>query len=518
MNRKLAVLVIATAIAGCGGGDEGSTPSVTGTSLVNLSTLSNVSVQLQTVQCNQLQLVGKNYVKPKTVDSCWLLEVPEDYMQPEGKKIKVAVAKTLSLGPKKGAFLHLNGGPGGMSIDWAQEIENDLSVLSANHDIYFVDQRGTGYSTPSLSCEFEDSGTAQQIKGCKDKYVNDGVDLNQYANINNALDLLLLEKKLSEVKEIDGGWKLYGVSYGTRLAMTMAREEQKQIKAGYQASNTIQMMVLDGVFPIEMNGIKDMPWSNYEALDRVLEVCARSTGYCDETKFKSDLNTKFAQIDEKYHDFFVSYLTTRSMRRDDSIPAAGKFNPVELVKLTKEEIETGLDALIALKANAYDPSNPSQFAAMGLANICAEEPVKQKYYTSYHESRAKWGTDVQNVVDNSTHFGLTLEACQALDIEPGSSSSYASMEKVDYPVLVLNGANDGITPPRLADVSAKKFSNMLSLTYDQGSHGILTDAQDWVPCLKNLILSSINEPENMLTLDTTCLNTSDFKYVADIDI
>ncbi|MDC5811147.1 alpha/beta fold hydrolase [Vibrio europaeus] len=518
MNRKIAVLTIAAALAGCGGGDGGSSPSVTSNSLVNLSTLSNASAELQTVQCNQLQLVGKNYVQPNTVDSCWLLEVPEDYTQPEGKKIKVAVAKTLSQGPKKGAFLFLNGGPGGMSIDRAQYSNNRFSVLSANHDIYFVDQRGTGYSTPSLSCEFEDSGTAQQIKDCKDKYVNDGVSLNQYTNVNNALDLLLLEKKLSEVKEIEGVWKLYGVSYGTRLAMTMAREEQKQINAGYQTSNAIQMMVLDGVFPIEMNGIKDMPWSNYAALDRILEVCARSTGYCDEAKFKSDLNTKFAQIDEKYHDFFVSYLTTTSMLRDDSKPADGAFNPVELMKLTKAQIESGLDVLIAHKAKAYDPTSPSQFAAMGLANICSEEPVKQKYYSSHHESRAKWGADVQKAIDNSTHYGLTLEACQAMNVESVSSSSYVSMEKVDYPVLILNGANDGITPPALADISAKKFSNMLSLTYDQGSHGILTDAQDWVPCLKNLILSSINEPENMRSLDSTCLNTSDFKYVADIDI
>ncbi|WP_230300056.1 hypothetical protein [Vibrio europaeus] len=101
MNRKIAVLTIAAALAGCGGGDGGSSPSVTSNSLVNLSTLSNASAELQTVQCNQLQLVGKNYVQPNTVDSCWLLEVPEDYTQPEGKKIKVAVAKTLSQGPKK---------------------------------------------------------------------------------------------------------------------------------------------------------------------------------------------------------------------------------------------------------------------------------------------------------------------------------------------------------------------------------------------------------------------------------
>ncbi|MDE1312173.1 alpha/beta hydrolase [Vibrio aestuarianus] len=124
---------------------------------------------------------------------------------------------------------------------------------------------------------------------------------------------------------------------------------------------------------------------------------------------------------------------------------------------------------------------------------------------------------MQKAVDGSTHFGLTLEACQAINVEPVDSSFYASMEAVNYPVLILNGANDGITPPALADVSAKKFTNMLSLTYDQGSHGILTDAQDWAPCLKSLVLSSINEPEDMLSLDTTCLNTQDFKYVADMN-
>ncbi|MCG9681662.1 alpha/beta hydrolase [Vibrio sp. Isolate23] len=517
MKRKLALLTITTVIAGCGGEGGESNQNVSSDTFQNLSALSTSSVSLQAIQCSQLQLLDTYYTPPDTVDSCWLLEVPENYSQPDGKKIKVAVAKTLAQGPKKGAFLHLNGGPGGASIEWAQYSNDDLSVLSANHDIYFVDQRGTGYSTPSLSCYFEDSGTTEQIKDCKNKYVNSGVDLNQYTNVNNALDLLLLEKKLSELQEIDGGWKLYGVSYGTRLAMTMAREEQKQIKAGYQISNAIQMMVLDGVFPIEMNGIKDMPWSNYEALDRILEVCTRSTGYCDEATFKSDLNTKLTEIDEKYHDFFLSYLTTISMRRDDSKPSVGELNPVELMKLTTAEIESGLDALIALKANAYDPSNPSQFAAMGLANICAEEPVKQKYYTGHHESREKWGADVQNAVDSSTHYGLTLEACQAIDVESVSSHSYASLETVGYPVLILNGANDGITPPALADVPAKKFSNMLSLTYDQGDHGILTDAQDWAPCLKNLILSSINEPSNMSSLDSTCLDTDGFKYVADID-
>ncbi|MDE1357803.1 alpha/beta fold hydrolase, partial [Vibrio aestuarianus] len=343
MKSKLALLTITAVIAGCGGEDGKSNSAVSSNVVLNLSTLSTQSVSLQPVQCNQMQLVGNSYVQPNTVEKCWFLEVPEDYSQPDGKKITVAVAKTASQGIKKGAFIYLNGGPGGMSIDWAEDSNSDLSVLSANHDIYFVDQRGTGYSTPSLSCNFEDSGTAQQIRDCKNKYVNDGVDLNQYTNVNNALDLLLLGKKLVEVEELEDGWKIYGISYGTRLAMTMAREEQKQIKAGYQSSSAIQMMVLDGVFPIEMNGIQDMSWSNYETLDRILEVCRRSVGYCDEATFKSSLNTKLTEIDERYYDIFLNYLTTISMRRDDNKPDESQYNPVEFIKLPKANIEFLLD-------------------------------------------------------------------------------------------------------------------------------------------------------------------------------
>ena len=206
-------------------------------------------------ECQELQLVGQSYSKPDTVERCWLLEVPEDYTQPEGKKIKIAVAKTLSLNEKKGAILYLNGGPGGMSLNDAEYSDSYLSALASNHDIYFVDQRGTGYSIPSLSCSFGDSGTTRQIKNCKNSFANRGIALDKYTNVNSALDLLILEKKLTAKNQLNDGWKLYGVSYGTRLAMTMAREEQKQVIAGYQQSAATRMMILDGVFPIEVAAI-----------------------------------------------------------------------------------------------------------------------------------------------------------------------------------------------------------------------------------------------------------------------
>ncbi|OAJ94716.1 alpha/beta fold hydrolase [Vibrio bivalvicida] len=509
MNRKLAVLAIATAIAGCGGGDEGSTPSTTSNNLLNLSTLSNASAELQTVQCNQLQLVGKNYVQPNTVDSCWLLQVPEDYAQPNGKKIQIAVAKTSAQGAKKGSFVFLDGGPGGMSLSTAGYSNSHFPALSSNHDIYFVDQRGTGYSTPSLSCDFGDSGTTQQIKDCKSKYTNNGVVLDQYTNVNNALDLLVLEKKLTQAKQLDNGWKLYGVSYGTRLAMTMAREEQKQINSGYQTSNAIQMMVLDGVFPIEVNGIKDMPWSNYESLDRLLEVCRRSGIYCNENTLKSALNTRLGEIGEQYRLPLLNYLVQESMSRTYSVQGDKKYEPVALLNLTKAQIESDI---ISMATDSYSALEPDMFTGMGLSNICAEEPVKPAHH-SVHPSRGKWGANVQSVVDTSHHLGLSSEACEAWSVSTVSASNYASMTPVTYPVLLLSGANDGQTPPAWADVSSTKFSNKLSLVSDDGGHGIITDARDGENiCLKDIVLSAINNPETMRDINTSCLNTSNFKY------
>ncbi|NOI79625.1 alpha/beta fold hydrolase [Vibrio tubiashii] len=509
MNRKIAVLTIAAVIAGCGGGDGGSTPSVTSNSLVNLSTLSNASAELQTVQCNQLQLVGKNYAQPNTVDSCWLLQVPEDYTQPNSKKIQIAVAKTSAQGVKKGSFVFLDGGPGGMSLNIAGYSNSHFPALSSNHDIYFVDQRGTGYSTPSLSCDFGDSGTTQQIKDCKNKYTNGGVDLEKYTNVNNALDLLVLEKKLTEANQLESGWKLYGVSYGTRLAMTMAREEQKQIAAGYQQSSAIKMMVLDGVFPIEVNGIKDMPWSNYESLDRLLEVCRRSAPYCNENTLKSDLNTRLGEIGEQYRLPLLNYLVQNSMSRTYSVVGDKKFEPVALLRLNKAQIESDI---ISMAIDEYSATEPDMFAGMGLSNICAEEPVKPVYH-SVHSSRAKWGEHVQSVVDTSHHLGLSSEACDAWNISTVPSSNYTSMAPVTYPVLLLNGANDGQTPPAWAEVSSVKFSNKLSLTSDDGGHGIITDARDGKNiCLKDIVFSAINKPETMRDIDTSCLNTSNFKY------
>ncbi len=513
ISRLLIATVVATAIVGCGGGSSdgtssGKTTGVVTDSGINLSTIAKNST-LIAIQCNELNVANTRFAPKGIVNQCWQLEVPEDYSKPNEKKIKIAVSKlpSQSKDDKRGAFAFLFGGPGAGLVAHSEKI--DGMALNLNHDVYLVDQRGTGFSTPALYCSFGEGGTTKQITDCKNKHENNGVDLAQYTNQFNAFDFLVLEKKLTQANELSGHWKLYGNSYGTRLAMTIAREEQRQIKAGYQSNGAIDMMVLDGVLPIEVNGIKDTPWANYESLDRLLEVCKRSAPYCDESDFKNKLNKMYVELDSQYHIYFTNYLIQKSMSRDDSSVNRNKYTPVELVKQDPAVLAT---KIIDMVNEQYDVNHPESFAGMGLSNICTEAPNKPAKY-SVHPSRAKWGANVQKAIDASYHMEFSSQACTTWNVKSVPARNYQLPDNITYPVLLLNGANDGQTPPAWAALASNTFSNSLSLTQDSEDHGILfASINDDPTCLGRLITSAINNPSNMKSLNTSCLDKADFKY------
>src|SRR5438094_10645691 len=97
------------------------------------------------------------------------------------------------------------------------------------------DQRGTGYSTPSLKCpetlqlQFEtldkhlsasnyERLQLQALRTCHDRLVRSGIDLNAFNSLENAADVhdLILALGYRQAN-------LYWVAYGTRLARTTMR-------------------------------------------------------------------------------------------------------------------------------------------------------------------------------------------------------------------------------------------------------------------------------------------------------
>jgi hypothetical protein len=95
--------------------------------------------------------IPPNLVEGRDVN-CGYLSVPENYADPEGMEIRLAVAiiNSLESTPEADPLIMGQGGPGGSTIDTFLKQFSVNSRLRANCDIVLPEQRGTLYSSPSL--------------------------------------------------------------------------------------------------------------------------------------------------------------------------------------------------------------------------------------------------------------------------------------------------------------------------------------------------------------------------------
>lgn len=146
---------------------------------------------------------------------CGRLTVPENYDDPKGRMIEIAfmmVKAQKNIDPGH-PVLFLNGGPGQTSLYFAETLVTNplINNVVVDRDWVFFDQRGTGRSTPQLYCP-------DNLKKCRDNLIKQGIDLSQYNSANISHDMEVLRKALSVNQ-----WNLWGISYGSRLALNMAR-------------------------------------------------------------------------------------------------------------------------------------------------------------------------------------------------------------------------------------------------------------------------------------------------------
>ncbi|KXO08004.1 Hydrolase, alpha/beta hydrolase fold family [Moritella sp. JT01] len=504
-------LVILSSLAACGGsggstgsGDSGAKKPPS--QFENFTSALAIS-HLDSIPCADFKLDSASFTPPDFVKQCWTLTVPEDYVNPKnGKTIKLAIAKANSANNnKKGAIAFLQGGPGGSVI-------TDLwfygeSPIRDENDIYFVDQRGTGYSSPALYCEFESSNDETNITVCKSKFENRGIDLNQFNSKNNALDFIVLRKKLEDTGELKDKWTLVGASYGTRLAITVLREEDRLTKQGFQTESGIKAMVLDGVFPIQVNGINDAKWANYENFKRIIEVCNRSLSVCDSDTLKSQIQNQLIDLPKEDHQYYLSLLlsfmpydTTHEDWSEYTIPAFSRL-PISKVKELLQEHKEEVNAV---------PDIPDDFYATGLSVVCAEEYGFPPYYEQMNTERANWTSEVQQVIDNSFHMEFTPTACKIWDVKKSADEEALGVKNDTVPVLITQGGNDYQTPQAWGNLVKKDFANSRVITDDTIDHVVLFSENG--DCIQQNIKTFVGDPSKLNDLDVTCVNNKKFIY------
>ena len=210
---------------------------------------------------------------------CGYLVVPETHSQPQGKTIRLAVVilKSISSNPRPDPLIMMQGGPGGSTIYTYAERLLSGSRLLADRDIILFDQRGTLYSQPALTCPEifdltiqtlnQNLSTEESLRlyekatlACRERLSASGINLSAYNSFENAADVADLRNALN-YPEVN----LYGVSYGTLLALHVMRFHPQGIRS----------VILDGVVPPQVNFLLEAPHTQDQAFTHLFEACAK---------------------------------------------------------------------------------------------------------------------------------------------------------------------------------------------------------------------------------------------------
>ena len=204
--------------------------------------------------------------------SCGYLTVPENRTLSNSPTIELAYA-IVDAAEDEGRppIVYLAGGPGGSAIDdFVADPEGWQYPFTNARDLVLIDQRGTGYSIPTLDCPelaeevaFEDENPEVT---CHNRLLEEGIDLTAYNTAENAADVAALREELG----IES-WDLLGISYGTRLALEIMRDYPQGVRS----------VVLDSVFPPNADTPGEEALAPLWSLQWLFQECAND-GYCSE--------------------------------------------------------------------------------------------------------------------------------------------------------------------------------------------------------------------------------------------
>ena len=182
---------------------------------------------------------------------CGTVRVPRDYAHPDGPSfaLSVVVIESEQRPALPDPVVYISGGPGEPITVYAAA--QARRPYAPRRDLVLIDQRGTGDSEPRICPSMdrklldatlslsEDGASAVEARhvafdACRQEAFSRGIDLSNFGTRVTADDFESVRRALNIAQ-----WNLYGESYGTDVAMTLA--------ALHPA--TVRSVVLDSMYP-----------------------------------------------------------------------------------------------------------------------------------------------------------------------------------------------------------------------------------------------------------------------------
>lgn len=397
-------------------------------------------------------------------------QVPENRSNPKSRQIPIHYIRFPATGPHIGApIVYLSGGPGGSGIETAKGERFALFMAMREFgDVIALDQRGTGLSEVAPECVSDviipvDRPVApvernrllrQAVDQCGAFWRAAGHDPEGYTTVESARDLDALRVHLAAEKI-----SLWGISYGTHLALAAIREMAPRI----------DKVVLASV----------------EGLDQTVKLPSETDAYFDRLQAAIDQETAAKAV---YPD--IKALMRRVHARLDANPVMmhvpTKDGPKDML-LTTELMQMAASGMIADPGNAAQllmlylavgagitepiagvfgrvvvPGGPETFRLMPLAMDIASGIGEARLTQVETEARSALLADLLNYPMPQLAGALSLDLGEDFRKLPHSS----------IPVLVLTGTLDGRTYPREQQAATSGLSSAVTVTVENAGHNL----------------------------------------------
>ncbi len=415
---------------------------------------------------------------------CGYLTVPEnrdDVANGRTIRLHVAIFASASENPAPDPIIYLEGGPGGDALETVPLIfEDRFAPFLADHTFIMFDQRGTGYSEPSLACPevteltFEtldddlsiEEGQALQLEAltaCHDRLVADGIDLTAYNSAENAADVADLREALGYEE-----WNVYGISYGTRLAQTIVRDYPQGIRS----------VILDSSYPLAANLQVETAFNADRAFSVFFAGCAAdeacAAAYPDLEQVFADLVT---QLNDEPITIQVFNLTDG--QQYDALISGDVMVSVLFQALYSAEVTPILPKLI------YDVRDGR---TTDLATILSSFLAQQEFFSQGMQLSVQCNEEISFgtpgevlAAPNFPYLDPVFEAgvvtgqfgFAVCDMWQAGQADAVENEPVtsDIPTLILAGEYDPITPPSWGQDVGERFSNNYYFEFPGIGHG-----------------------------------------------
>lgn len=432
---------------------------------------------------------------------CGAYEVFENRAARKGRKISINVLVLPATGAKRepDPFFYFAGGPGSGATEDAPGIAQAFAKIREHRDLVFVDQRGTGQSSP-LDCALFDPKNPQSYFGYffpLDEVRKCRTELETKADLTLYTTTIAMDD-IDEVRTALGYDKinLFGASYGTRAAMVYLRRHPKSVRT----------VMLQGVLPTNMHMPGDYPQQTERALQGVLTECAADEA-CSKAfpNIKSEAKAVLDRLIKGPVDVEftpqgapgpIKVTLSRNLAAEavrymlysqggaSRVPlflhqaAGGNFGPLAqtALRFRRMLVGTGSDG-------------------MYLTVTCAEDLP----FIKRRQGESEW--NAQNTFLGDYRLQQQREACE-LWPRAKVNADYFKPVRSDVPVLILTGEWDPVTPPANGDFVARTFPNSLHIVVPHGAHSL--GGLEGLDCIERLNTEFVERGTNK-GLDTSCL-------------